>query len=122
MKMELEDLLSNYVLGDGQIISIEANLNYQESSRSTATVELIIRKSAGKKKFEKCRVKLQFEQMIEIGINEDLSSDYYSDIVLVKQENGSYYLSLDPYGNSGEPHEDDNLVIIANAFAIEEIE
>ena len=122
MKMELEDSLSNYVLGDGQIISIEANLNYQESSRSTATVELIIRKLAGKKKLEKCRVKLQFEQVIEIGINEDLSSDYYSDIVLVKQENGSYYLPLDPYGNSGEPHEDDNLVIIANTFSIEEIE
>ncbi len=60
--------------------------------------------------------------MIEVGINEDMDSDYYSDIVLVKQENGTYYLSLDPYGNSGEPHEDDNLVIIANAFAIEEIE
>ena len=122
MKMELEDLLSNYVLGDGQIISIEANLNYQERSRSTATVELIIRKSAGKKKLEKCRVKLQFEQLIEVGINEDMESDYYSDIVLVIQENGTYYLSLDPYGNTGKPHEDDNLVIIANAFAIEEIE
>lgn len=120
--MELEDLFSNYVLGDGQIIYMEANLNYQERSRSTATVELVIRKSAGKKKLEKCRVKLQFEQVIEVGINEDLGSDYYSDIVLVKQENGSYYLSLDPYGNSGEPHEDDNLVIIANTFSIEEIE
>ncbi len=41
--MELEDLLSNYVLGDGQIISIEANLNYQEKNKSTVIVELIIR-------------------------------------------------------------------------------
>ncbi|MFD2515895.1 hypothetical protein ACFSRY_18635 [Pontibacter locisalis] len=120
--MELEDLLSNYVLGDGQIISIEASLNYQEKNKSTVIVELIIRKSAGKKKFDKCRVKLQFKQVVEVGINEDMDSDYYSDIVLVKQENGTYYLFLDPYGNSGEPHEGDNLVTIANAFAFEEIE
>ncbi|MBC5773587.1 hypothetical protein H8S95_05885 [Pontibacter sp. KCTC 32443] len=119
--MELEDLLSNYVLGDGEIISIETNLNYQERNKSAATVDLIIRKSVDKKKFEKCRVKLKFEQVIEVSINEDFGSVYYSDVVLVKQENGSYYLSLDPYGNSGKPHEDDNLIIIANAFAIEEI-
>lgn len=120
--MEIEDLLSNYVLGDGQIASLKVNLSYQNRSDSVATIELIVRKPAGNKRLENCRIELQFSQVNEVGINEDFGSPYYSDIVLVKQEDGSFYLSLDPYGNTGQPNEDDNLVIIAKSLIIEEKE
>ncbi|SDJ81638.1 hypothetical protein SAMN05421823_101181 [Catalinimonas alkaloidigena] len=118
MEIELEELLSNYVVGDGQISTLKINLDYHDDSKSTTTVELFIRKRAKKDKLEKCKIELQFEKVIEVGISEDFGSSYYSDITLVKQENGSYYFSLDPYGNTGQPHADDNLVITAKSLYI----
>jgi len=53
-------------------------------------------------------------------ISEEFSSSYYSDIVFRKEENDMWYLSLDPYTNLGEPHEQDNLVIVAQSVSIEE--
>ena len=119
-KMKLKDSLSDYVLGDGQIISLKVNLDYQEKSKSRAVVGLIVRRPAEKNLLEKCKIELQFEQVSEVGINEDFGSDYYSDITLLKLDNGLYYLSLDPFGNTGQPHEKDNFVIIAKSLIIEE--
>jgi hypothetical protein len=44
----------------------------------------------------------------------------YSDVVCKEIEEGKYYFSFDPYGNSGEPHENDNLVFIASSVSVEE--
>ena len=120
--MKLKDSLSDYVLSDGQIISLKVNLDYQKRSKSSAIVGLMVRKPTEKNLFEKCKIELQFEQVREVTINDDLGSDYYSDITLLKLDNGLYYLSLDPFGNTGQPHEKDNFVIISKALVVEEKE
>lgn len=116
------DSLSNYILNDGQIISLKVDLYYQEKSKSSAIVGLMVRKPTEKNLFVKCKIELQFEQVREVAINDDFGSDYYSDLTLLKLDNGLYYLSLDPFGNTGMPHEKDNFVIISKALVIEEKE
>lgn len=120
--MEVEELFSRYYLNDGEINLLRINLNYLNTEESSAFIELKVRKPAGKKKFKNCKIELRFEHLKEVIIVEDLDILYYSDITFKQIENGFFYLSLDPYGNSGEPHEEDNLVFIAGKLNFKEIE
>lgn len=67
-----------------------------------------------------CLVHIHLTGVRKFVVDEDFESGYYSDVVFKRVEKGMWYLSLDPYGNSGEPHDEDNLVIVAEAVEIEE--
>jgi hypothetical protein len=124
--MTLSDLEKDYILCDGEIISINVNWIYITEvsvNSSNASVDLKIRKKLTKKHYKSCVIRLTFMELEEIGLLEDSKRGReYSDIVLRELPSGQYYLSLDPYGNNGEPQEEDNLVIIANYLEITEKE
>jgi hypothetical protein len=124
--MNLNDLEKNYILCDGEIISMNVNWVYTTDNSvnsSDAFVDLKIRKKIAKKHYESCVIRLAFKELEEIGLLEDSKRGRdYSDIVLRELPSGKYYLSLDPYGNSGEPQDEDNLVIIAKYLEIKEKE
>src|SRR5688572_26068589 len=111
--MGLDEVFKQYIIGDGQFIDLKFSLDYQDFEKSTAAITLLVRKKLKKKGNESCKLQLQFSQLVEVCINDNLGTIYYSDVVLEKLESGDIYLSLDPYGNSGKPHKDDNMVIIA---------
>ena len=120
----MSELLENYILSDGEIISLVLSLYYEFAGGSLnrqATIELKIRRRLSKIKWVPCQLQLKFQQLRQIKITEDFSSTSYSDIVLKQMPDTTWYLSLDPYGNTDEPHELDNLVIIADLLIIKEL-
>lgn len=121
----MNELLSRYILNDGEILALQFNLSYQlpaSASARQATVELLVRKKLAAGKWQPCQVRLQFQQIQRLTISEDFSSVYYSDIVLKQLETGAWYLSLDPYGNTGELHDQDNLAIVARELIVTELQ
>jgi hypothetical protein len=65
-----------------------------------------------RQKFSYYRIQLEFTKLIWIDLFEDFQTDSgYSDVTFLKLDNGDFYLSLDPFGNSGMPHAKDNLVL-----------
>lgn len=122
--MNLEELYSTYVLCDGEIHSFKLDFNYLsfgDTKHTEAIIELKVRKKAAKKRFEYCRIDLHFQQVVKFSLYEDFGSSVnYSDITLKKLENGLYYFSIDPYGNSNEPNEKDNFVIVAKSIQVQE--
>ncbi|RSK46277.1 hypothetical protein [Hymenobacter perfusus] len=118
----MEKLLAGYVLNDGEIYSLELGAQYGSASgspRRQASVALLVRKKTVDGKLETCLLQIHLTGVQKIVLNEEFGSCYYSDVVFKRVE-GLWYLSLDPYGNSGELHEQDNWVIVAEAVAIEE--
>ncbi|PSR54091.1 hypothetical protein AHMF7605_11445 [Adhaeribacter arboris] len=119
--MSIEELRKGYFLCDGEIISLNVNLDYSSYDSSTTKVALRVRKRITRKLSEPCIVELTFIKVQDLRLFEDFKSGRdYSDIVLKELESGQIYLSLDPFGNSGEPHEEDNLVIISKGILVEE--
>jgi hypothetical protein len=122
--MTLKQLGDGYYLCDGEIFSINVNWVYTSDdgvNYSNAAVNLKIRKKIDKKHYESCIIRLTFKELEEIDLLEDSKRGRdFSDIVLKELPTGKYYLSLDPYGNSGEPNDEDNLVIIAKYLEIDE--
>ena len=120
----MSELFEKYILNDGEIISLSLGLDYQFTGDSLirqATVELKIRKRLSATKWVPCQVQLRFQQLRKISLFEDFASVSYSDIVLKQLANATWYLSLDPCSNTGEPHEQDNLVLVADLLVIKEI-
>ena len=117
----IEELLAGYALNDGEIRSLKLDANYAASNSSfrQAALQILIRKKAVNE-WVPCLLNIHLAGVQKIVINEDFDLNRYSDIVFKEIEKGTYYLSLDPYGNSGEPHENDNLVFIANSVSVEE--
>lgn len=122
--MIMSELLKDYILNDGEITSLIIGLDYQFASNSLnrqVTIELKIRKRLSPTEWAPCQIQLQFQQIRQIKIFEDFSSVSYSDIVLKQLPDNTWYLSLDPYGNVDEPHEQDNLVVIADLLLVKEL-
>ncbi len=120
----MSELLENYILSDGEIISLILSLDYQFISNSLnrqVTIELKIRKRLSMTQWVPCKIQLQFQQIRQIKIFEDFSSISYSDIVLKQLPDKAWYLSLDPHSNTGEPHEQDNIVVIADLLIVKEL-
>ncbi|GGG27574.1 hypothetical protein [Hymenobacter glacieicola] len=118
----MEKLLKDYALNDGEIISLKINAAYTFNSEPVlrqASVELLIRKRA-RNAWMPCVLQIELDEILSLRLNEDFASPRYSDIVFKRIEDDRWYLSLDPYGNSGEPHEEDNLVIVAKSVKIDE--
>ena len=65
-------------------------------------------------------MKLDVEELRKAAIAEEFEMASYSDIILKRQADTTWYFSLDPFGNSGEPHENDNMVLVATSVAIAE--
>ncbi|OON67782.1 hypothetical protein [Hymenobacter sp. CRA2] len=121
--MNLEAVGQQYALNDGEIRAVELSLRYGESAASKGSVQLRVRKRVSKNRYESCLLTLEFGCVVRAVVDEDFTNSInynYSDIVLTKLENGLYYLSLDPFGNSGKPHEQDNLVLVAQSLTIHE--
>ena len=118
----MEELLAGYALNDGEICSIKLDANYaaNDSSPRQAALEVLIRKKAASGKWVPCLMRINLTGVQRIVINEDFGLSRYTDVVFKKMGKGKFYLSFDPCGNSGEPHEDDNLVFVANSISIEE--
>lgn len=120
----MSELLKDYVLSDGEIVLFSLSLDYQFVSTSLnrqATIELKIRKRLSTTELVPCQIQLKFQQIRQIKVFEDFSSVSYSDIVLKQLPGSEWYLSLDPYGNTNEPHEQDNLVLIARFLTVKEL-
>ena len=118
----IEELLAGYALNDGEICSLKLDVDYaaNDSSLRQVALEVLIRKEAAHDKWVPCLLKIHLTDVQRIIISEDFELSRYSDVVFKKIEEGRYYLAFDPYGNSGEPHENDNLVFIASSVNVEE--
>ena len=115
------ELLAGYALNDGEICSLKLDVDYAANNSSLRRVALavMIRKKAVHN-WVPCLLKIHLAGVQKIVISEDFDLNRYSDIVFKEVEEGKYYVSFDPYGNSGEPHENDNLVFVASSVSIEE--
>ena len=105
-----------YIFSDGEVVSMTCN--YTDNA---IELRLQIRKKL-KKQFVPCVVWLRFQRVSKLDVSEDFNtSGKYSDIVFVQQSDKLFYISFDPFGNSGEPNESDNFIIIAANCSIEEV-
>ena len=114
--MTFNETKSNYILCDGQVLLCTVNFE----DKITVILKLNVRKQIGGS-YKLAKLELKFSNLIEFNMFEDFSSENYSDIIFVELESGVYYLSLDPYGNSNEPNENDNFVIKAKSVEIIEM-
>ncbi|GAB2457839.1 hypothetical protein GCM10011375_06780 [Hymenobacter qilianensis] len=119
----MEELLATYALSDGKIRSLQLGLEYTSASNSPlrqASIALQVRKKTANGKLKPCLLQLKLIGIRKLVFNEEFDSCYYSDVIFKKLENGLWYLSLDPSGNSGEPDEEDNMVVVAESVEVEE--
>jgi hypothetical protein len=111
-EMSLDELFSIFPLSDGNILGFDFDY-------STRTLRL---RFQGTKQVAQNRHKisvavLEFGGLIVMDLFEDFSTDGgCTDVTLAKTDNSEYYLSLDPYGNTGMPHERDNWIIRAESL------
>lgn len=120
--MTLEGIYQGYALNDGQVISFIIGFPVDSTetlSGSIVSIALNVRKYIGEQQFEPCTIVLEFTQTVEVDICEDFRTQgSYTDIVLAQIDDGHFYLSLDPYSNSGQPSDNDNFVIKAKQLSI----
>jgi len=115
--MTLEELYGGFQLCDGKVQWVRVC-----HAASTVDVALLVRERAGATTDPVwVAIELSFSGVVEHGFNGDemdITDNDYSDITFLRREDGRFYLSADPYGNSGVPHERDNDVVIADALTI----
>lgn len=112
--MKLEDIYTNYVLNDGQILLLQ--VNYSDRS---STLRLRVRKRIDKTSFETCEIELLFIGVISIDISEDFGTNgNYSDITFTKTSNAEFYISLDPFTNTNDSHANDNSTIVSKTVIL----
>jgi hypothetical protein len=115
-KMIEEVDLDSFIFSDGQILSLVCNF-----ADSIVEIKITARKKLSKQIIP-CVVCLRFGGVTEFNVWEDFAtSGNYSDLVLLRQPNGQFYASFDPFGNSGEPDTRDNFVIKASHCKMEEV-
>ena len=117
--MTLEQIYNaNYVLSDGEILSIHFK------NQNGTIVEIIIstRQFLKKEKYRVSKLLMTLTRIVEINLfdNADILGSY-SDITIERLENGNYYVSFDPYGNSNKRHERDNNIFISENIEFGEI-
>jgi prepilin-type processing-associated H-X9-DG protein len=113
----LDELNQQYALCDGKIRSI-----FLRPRSGEVDVLLGLRmRGDSKAPLGTAPVLLTFSGRVNYAFvdgNMDETAGDYSDITLVQLDDGRYYLSLDPFGNSGRPHDDDNDVVVADRLAV----
>ena len=116
--MNLEELLKQYVLCDGGAQSFHLDIVNRR-----ATVRLETRRIISRNRDEPCVLELEFGDVTEIYLFEDFPTDGgYTDITLTTLSDGTIYFSLDPFGNSGEPNDQDNWIIRSSTLVLKEIQ
>lgn len=114
--MNLEEAQARYIFCDGTIRSIR--LSYDECQEAVIEIVLGVREKTARNKPHPCDVRLILADLIGMVLYDDfMSSGNYSDITLLLHESG-YYLSLDPYGNTGEINEKDNMIFSCKKLII----
>ncbi|MBS1666467.1 MAG: hypothetical protein JST58_03740 [Bacteroidetes bacterium] len=118
--MTLEQVYNEkYVLSDGEILSI----HIAQMNGSTAKVTISARQYLKKEKYRTCNVEVTFTNITRISLFDDADIlGNYSDITIARLDNGNYYVSFDPYGNTNKPHEQDNYIIISEKLEFEELQ
>ena len=112
--MNFEEIFTNYALNDGETLSFSIDF-----TNRTCNIKLKVRRHIKNQNFEPCEIELDFEGLKEIDISEDFRINVgYSDITLTKTKDDYFYLSIDPYNNTGEPNERDNFIIIAESLVV----
>jgi hypothetical protein len=116
--MNLGKINKLYALNDGEILIFQIDYKLKK-----LIVEISVRRKLPRQKFTPCKINFEFHNLSEVSFFEDFGSECdYSDITLLQLDNGDFYLSLDPYGNTGLPNENDNLVIKSkNLIFVDEI-
>jgi len=116
----LEEIYQHYALNDGNVLSFQLGFaGYSGEEGNKAIIVLQVRRHTGKQRYEECTITLEFNRTTEVDISEDFRTNGgYTDIVLTKLADGQFYLSVDPYGNTGEPNEMDNFVIKAERMVL----
>ena len=117
--MTLEQIYNeNYVLYDGEISSI--HFDYQNGT----IIKIIIstKQYLKKEKYRTCKLLMTLTKIVELNLfdNSEILGNY-SDITILKLENGNYYVAFDPYDNTNKPHENDNNIFISENIEFEEI-
>jgi hypothetical protein len=100
-----EEFRKKYILSDGQVLSMTV-----EFEQKKIGLRLNAQKFVGKKT-ERCEIVLHLYDVFELDLVETLDFEWHSDVVFVQLEGGEDYVSFDPYGNSGLPHESDNFIV-----------
>jgi hypothetical protein len=115
--MSISDINKKYILCDGKIIRLEFSFENKEMN-----IELQIRKLLSNKKSQPCKVRLTFIDVTEFEMFEDFPTNgEYSDFIFTEISNENIYASFDPYGNSGQPNEQDNWIIKSKNVKLIEI-
>lgn len=105
-----------YIFTDGKIIYVTFDCICK-----AIEMKLQIRKKV-EKQIIPCLIRLRLENVTELDIFESFDTlGYYSDFIFVKQPDTKYYISFDPFDNSGEPNKNDNFIIKASSYNIDEI-
>ena len=112
--MKFEDLLKRYSFNDGETLGLTTDFR-----NKTISILLNVRRFIRKKKLEKCLISLEFIEATTFDIIEDFTTaGSYSDIKFLKNENGEFYISIDPYDNTSNSNQRDNFVIKSNLLTI----
>jgi len=120
--MSLEELNKTIFINDGKIKNIKINFDSYENERhQKANVEVVL-ECRKVDNLEKMSISLIFSENVYYDLFDENLSFYgsgdYSDITLLKDTDDRYYLSLDPYDNSGKPNEEDNDIIKSDKLKI----
>lgn len=114
MAKTIKELHAEYILSDGKISSVVLDFLKQ-----SVTISLAIRRVESSKRVSDYTLQLLFSNVVRFDVLEDFgTSGQYSDITLIKTTEGNFYVALDPYGNSGQKHIEDNFVIEAPSFSV----
>ena len=117
------DLNSKYILPDGEILSCRIVYSNENNISAYVIIDLKVRRLKAKNKTESCKIRLRFDDLIDMSLFEDFGTQgNYSDITLVTTDNNEIYLSLDPYDNLNKPDSRDNFVIRSKKIEIQEFE
>ena len=117
--MTLDEIYNeNYALSDGEILSI----HFDNQNGTIITITISTKQYLKKEKYRICRLIMTLTQIVEFNLfdNADVLGNY-SDITILKLENGNHYVSFDPFGNTNKPHENDNNIFISKNIKFEEI-
>ena len=110
--MLFEEFNRKYILSDGQVTQLACAFEHRQ-----VQVRLNIAKWNGQKR-EPCEIDILFNEATEIDLLNSFDVSSYSDVVFVRTDMGEYYASFDPFGNSGQPGDNDNFVIKSREVVI----
>jgi hypothetical protein len=102
--MLFEEFKNTYALSDGRILQMVCDFE-----QKIVRLDLLAWKKTSKKSVS-CQIQLNFVGTFELDLLETFDSGY-SDVTLSRLPNEGFYLSLDPFGNSDLPSDNDNFVI-----------